>query len=41
MALFLLRPEEFEIQKDKEVLAKRGLNDIKSNPQYWSWNDEK
>lgn len=41
LAMFLLRPDSFEVEKDANKIARRELEDIKSDPAYWGWNSEK
>ena len=41
MAMFLLHSSDFELETDLNKIAKRGLKNIKDDPHYWGWNEEK
>jgi tRNA G46 methylase TrmB len=41
MAQYLLHSGDFEFETDSKKIAKRMLEDVKSDPHYWTWNEEK
>jgi hypothetical protein len=41
LAMYMLHSDNFELETDLNKIAKRNLNDIKNNPYYWGWTEEK